>query len=63
MPLSYYNGNKKSELVLQQVKKSLKRADVHYAFYYKSDRSNPQSVQLFVLDIKSRELYAIDISI
>lgn len=63
MPLSYYDGNKKLEIVLQQVKKSLERADVYYAFYYKSDRSNPQSVQLFVVDIRSRELYAIDIAI
>ncbi|PWG77918.1 hypothetical protein [Pararcticibacter amylolyticus] len=63
MPLEYYNGNKKLEPVLQHVKKALEQADVYYAFYYKPDRLNPQSVQLFVVDIQSRELYAIDIAI
>jgi hypothetical protein len=63
MPLSYYDGNKKLEAVLHQVKKSLESPNVYYSFYYKPDKLNPQGVQLFILDVKSKELYAIDITI
>lgn len=45
MPLSYYDDNKKLEVVLHQVKRILERSDVYYALYYKPDKLNPQSFQ------------------
>lgn len=61
--LGYYNRDKDLETHLNAIKKMLVQGNAYYSFYYKPDRDNPQNVQLFVLDIQKKKLYAIDSNI
>ncbi len=60
MCLNYYSDNQKLKIQLNEIKELIKKEKVYYSFYYRPDKENPQNVQLFILDTKSRKLYAID---
>lgn len=55
-----YMGGKKVENLLSEIKVLLKKTEVYYSFYYKPDKDNPQDLQLFVLDTKSKKLHIVE---
>ena len=60
MCLNYASNNDKIKSQLKEIKEILKKGGVYYSFYYRPDKENPQNVQLFILDIQSKKIYAID---
>jgi hypothetical protein len=60
MCLNYSSDNQELKNQLNEIKKLIEKEGVYYSFYYKPDKENPQYVQLFILDSKSRKLYMID---
>jgi len=60
MALNYYNGDKKLENQLNEIKQLLGKTGVYYSFYYYPNKDNPNHVQLFVLDTEMKKFYAID---
>ncbi len=60
--LNYSSGNKKLETQLNEIKTILNNG-AYYSFYFKPNKLNPQTVQLFIFDTKGKKLYIIDSSI
>ena len=58
--LNYFSSSDTIKIQLRKIQEIMCKEDVYYSFYYKPNKDNPQSVQLFVLDIQYRKLYAID---
>lgn len=60
MCLNYSSDSEKLKTQLNEIKKLIEKEGVYYSFYYRPDKENPQNAQLFILDVQSRKLYAID---
>lgn len=60
MCLNYSGYGKKLKVKLDEIKRLIEKEGVYYSFYYSPDKVNPQDVQLFILDVQNRKLYAID---
>lgn len=60
MSLNYSSDNPKLKAQLNEIKKLIEKDGVYCSFYYRPDRENPQTAQLFILDVESRKFYAID---
>ena len=58
--LNYMTNNDKLKNKISELGNVMKEKGVFYSFYYSPDKENPRSVQLFILDTKSRRLFAID---
>ena len=57
----YNSGyNKKLKVKLNEIKRLIEKEGVYYSFYYRPDKEHPQNVELFILDVQNRKLYAID---
>jgi hypothetical protein len=57
----YNSGyNKKLKVKLNEIKRLIEKEGVYYSFYYRPDKEHLQNVQLFILDVQNRKLYAID---
>lgn len=57
---NYSNGASKLDNKLKELKEILINEGTYYAFYYKPNKENPTDVQLFILDSKTRKLYALE---
>lgn len=60
MCLNYSSDNQKLKAQLNEIKKLIEKEGVYCSFYYRPDSENPQNVQLFILDVKGKKIYAID---
>lgn len=60
MCLNYSSNSEKIKVQLNEIKKLIEKEGAYYSFYYRPDKENPQNVQLFILDVQSKKLYAID---
>lgn len=52
---------------LDSIKKIILNKGAYYSFYYYSSEENQQSLpeqtQMFILDVKNKKLYALDVNI
>jgi hypothetical protein len=60
MCLNYSGSSKKLTVKLNEIKRLIEKEGVYYSFYYSPNKVNPQDVQLFILDVQNRKLYAIE---
>jgi hypothetical protein len=61
MCLNYYSNSGELQILLNEINKLIEEnKNIYYSFYYRPNKENPQNVQLFILDIENRKLYAID---
>lgn len=63
MGLNYSGDNNNVRDALDEIKKLIgfnNNYNIYYSFYYRPDKENPQNVQLFILDVENRKLYAVN---
>lgn len=60
MCLNYSGSSKRLKVKLNEIKRLIEKEGVYYSFYYRPDKEHPQNVELFILDVHNRKLYAID---
>lgn len=61
--LSYEDGNKRITQQLKELRQLVEHAWVYYSFYYQPSLDIPEVVQLFILDTRTKKIYAIESSI
>lgn len=63
MCLSYEDGNKNITQQLNDLRQLVEYSWVYYSFYYQPTLEAPETVQMFILDTRSKKIYAIEIGI
>jgi hypothetical protein len=61
--LNYLSKNERIQFKITTIKKVLQEQKFYYSFYCRPDETNPQDIQLFILDVSNRKLYIIEVNI
>ena len=61
--LSYEGGNEKIAKKIKELRELVTKQWVYYSFYYVPSLERPEVVQMFILDARTKKIYAIESSV